>query len=105
MNWQNASLRYDPLESPLFDLHNLIGGLGFVLLLGTYLLLQLNRIEAQSLLYSLLNALGAALLLVSLAFDFNLSAVLVESSWLVISLIGITVTLVDKNRCKGKDAP
>ncbi|MEC8556574.1 MAG: hypothetical protein VXZ82_16310 [Planctomycetota bacterium] len=89
----------------MFYLHNLIGGLGFVLLLGTYLLLQLNRIEAQSLLYSLLNALGAALLLVSLAFDFNLSAVLVESSWLVISLIGIAVTLVDKGRCKERDAP
>lgn len=88
----------------MFALHNLIGGLGFVLLLGTYLLLQLNRIEAQSLLYSQLNALGAALLLVSLAFDFNLSAVLVESSWLVISLIGIAVTLVDKNRRKEKDA-
>ena len=88
----------------MFALHNLIGGLGFVLLLGTYLLLQLNRIEAQSLLYSQLNALGAALLLVSLAFDFNLSAVLVESRWLVISLIGLAVTLVDKNRRKEKDA-
>ena len=93
-----------PRESPLFALHNLIGGLGFVLLLGTYLLLQLNRIEAQSLLYSQLNALGAALLLVSLAFDFNLSAVLVESSWLVISLIGIAVTLFEKSRRKEKDA-
>ena len=79
-----------------FEIHNLVGGIGVVVLLATYLLLQLNRIEAKSLLYSQLNALGSGLLLVSLAFDFNLSAVMIESSWLVISLIGAVVTIRDR---------
>jgi hypothetical protein len=38
--------------------------------------------------YSLVNAVGAVFILVSLYFKFNLSAVMVEFFWLVISLMG-----------------
>ena len=38
---------------------------------------------------SLLNAIGAALILVSLYFDFNFPSVVVEFFWLLISLFGI----------------
>ena len=41
------------------------------------------------LLYSALNALGAALIIVSLLFDFNLSAFIIELFWVIISLFGI----------------
>ena len=75
------------------DWHDFVGATGVVILLGTYLLLQLNRIAAQTLLYSQLNALGAFLILVSLWHDFNLSAFVVESSWFVISLIGAAVSI------------
>ena len=34
--------------------------------------------------------MGAALILLSLAFDFNLSAFLMEAFWLGISLFGLT---------------
>ena len=37
----------------------------------------------------MLNALGASLIIVSLLFDFNLSAFIVEAFWVIISLIGI----------------
>ena len=39
--------------------------------------------------YSVLNAVGASFLVVSLLFDFNLSALMVESFWALISAIGI----------------
>ncbi len=73
--------------------HDLVGGLGAVILLATYLMLQINRMSAKSMTYSQLNGLGSALILISLSFDFNLSAFLIESSWFVISCIGGLVTL------------
>lgn len=36
-----------------------------------------------------MNALGAALVIISLCFDFNLSAFVIEAFWVVISLVGI----------------
>jgi hypothetical protein len=55
----------------------------------TYLLLQLERIRSTDLSYSVLNALGAALIVASLIVDFNLSALLMEVFWVLISFIGI----------------
>jgi len=76
-----------------FEWHDYIGAVGVATLLGTYLLLQLNRIAAQSLRYSQLNAIGSGLILVSLTQDFNMSACIVEASWLAISLIGAAVSV------------
>lgn len=76
--------------------HDLIGGIGAVILLVTYFLLQINRISAKSMLYSQLNGFGSGMILISLSFDFNLSAFLIESSWFVISLIGALVTMRGK---------
>lgn len=70
----------------LFDL---IGMLGVAMILTTYTLIQLERIDARSVSYSLINALGAGLILVSLTVDFNLSAFVIESCWLLISIFGI----------------
>ena len=66
-----------------------LGNVGVVLIIVAYLLLQLNRIGSNSLSYSLLNVLGAALIIVSLVFNFNLSAFIMETVWVVISLFGI----------------
>ena len=77
----------------VFDWHDLVGGVGAALLLTTYLLLQINFISAKSLLYSVLNAIGSGGILISLLYDFNMSAFVIEASWLVISLIGAAVTI------------
>src|SRR3546814_5162115 len=42
----------------------------------------LGRIELQGVAYSACNAVGAALLLVSLTVNFNLSSVIIEIFWL-----------------------
>jgi hypothetical protein len=81
-----------------YSWHDVVGNLGVVLIVATYLLLQLGRLSSRQLSYSLLNALGAALVVVSLLFEFNLSAFIVELFWLVISLLGIVVYLRHRNR-------
>ncbi len=76
--------------------YDLLGNLGVGLIIGSYLLLQLNRWHSRQLRYSLVNALGAALVIFSLLFDFNLSAFLVEFFWLLISLMGVAKCLREK---------
>lgn len=74
-------MSYGPLD--------LIGNVGVVVLMITYLMLQLNRLRSDRLAYSLLNAIGASLIVVSLLHDFNLSALLMEVFWVLISFVGI----------------
>lgn len=72
---------------------NLAGLLGVGLIVLFYFLIQIERISASHLIYSVGNGTGAALILVSLVFDFNLPSFVFESIWLVISLYGIIRTL------------
>ena len=69
--------------------HDLLGGVGVVIVLGAYLALQLGRWRAEQLRYSVANGIGALLIVVSLCFAFNLSAFAMEASWVLISLIGV----------------
>jgi hypothetical protein len=69
--------------------YDLIGNIGVFMILIAYFMLQLNRISNRSLTYSLMNLGGAFLILVSLYFDFNLSAFIIEFFWLLISLYAI----------------
>lgn len=69
--------------------YDVLGSLGVLLVLLSYALLQLRRLDPASLTYSATNGLGAFLILVSLWFEFNLPAFLVEAAWLLISLYGV----------------
>jgi hypothetical protein len=69
--------------------HDVLGNLGVLLILGTYAALQLGRVDAAAMRYSALNALGAGLITLSLLFDFNLSAFVVEAAWIAVSLFGL----------------
>ena len=66
-----------------------VGNVGVVMLIITYLMLQLNKLSSDGLAYSILNACGAGLVVVSLLFNFNLSALIVEVFWVLISFVGI----------------
>jgi hypothetical protein len=68
---------------------DLLGNIGVALIIGPYLLLQTGHLEARGFGFSLLNALGALLILVSLLDQFNLSAFVIEAFWLVISVYGL----------------
>lgn len=72
-----------------YGLLDIFGIAGVLLLVVTYLLLQVNKLHSAGLLYSLLNAIGASLIILSLLDNFNLSAFLMEAFWVLISLIGV----------------
>ncbi len=75
---------------------DLAGFIGVVLIVIAYLLLQLNKLPSSAPSYSLLNAIGALLVIVSLLFDFNLAAFLMEAFWFLISLLGLTRSLMSR---------
>ena len=71
------------------ELHDFLGAIGVVFIVVMYVMLQLERIDPNRPAFSIFNAIGAALILVSLYFEFNLSAALMEGVWLLVSLYGL----------------
>ncbi|CAN5551152.1 hypothetical protein BH10ACI3_BH10ACI3_30070 [soil metagenome] len=69
--------------------YDIIGTLGVAVIILTYILLQLGRIRSEQLAYSVFNAAGASLILISLYYSFNFPSFIVEFFWLLISLFGI----------------
>jgi hypothetical protein len=68
--------------------YDVLGLVGVALIAGAYLAIQAGWILSTRLLYSVWNGAGALFVLVSLVFDFNLPAFVVEVFWLAISVLG-----------------
>jgi hypothetical protein len=81
-----------------FDLFDLAGLVGVLLIVIAYLLLQLDKLPSSSLSFSLLNAAGSLLIMLSLLLKFNASAFLIEVFWFLISLIGLSKWLANRKR-------
>ncbi|MBN2869666.1 MAG: hypothetical protein JXK04_01785 [Campylobacterales bacterium] len=81
-----------------FSFTDAIGLLGVIIIVITYMLLQFERLSPKALSFSLLNALGAFLIIVSLLYDWNLSAFVIEFFWMLLSLYGIGKYYVSKKR-------
>lgn len=77
-------------------LPDIIGIIGVCLILLAYSLLQLERIDPKSLRYSMLNGIGAVLILISLIYDFNLASFIIECAWLIISVFGIVKAFLSR---------
>ena len=73
--------------------HDWLGSLGVLIIVAAYLWLQIGRIAGQNVVFSGANLLGSILILVSLYFNFNFFAVLIEIFWIVISLFGLVMGL------------
>ena len=73
--------------------HDWVGSLGVLIIVAAYLWLQIGRIAGQNVVFSGANLLGSMLILVSLNFNFNFSAVLIEIFWIIISLFGLVMGL------------
>ncbi len=69
--------------------HDLMGNIGVAVIILSYLALQLERVDSRSIRYSMLNGVGALLVVFSLMFEFNLSAFIIEVFWVLISVLGI----------------
>jgi membrane-bound ClpP family serine protease len=70
-------------------MYNLIGLVGVSLIIFTYFLLQINKINSNDLIFSLLNLIGSILIIISLFYKWNLPSFIIEFFWAIISLIGI----------------
>jgi hypothetical protein len=86
-----------------FDLFDLAGFIGVLLIVIAYLLLQLDKLPSSSLSFSLLNAAGSLLIMLSLIFKFNISAFSIEVFWFLISLIGLSKWLASRKRLRIKE--
>ena len=79
-----------------YELHDFFGNLGVLLILASFLMVQLRRLDALGTGYLVANGLGALLILYSLLFDFNLSAFVIEIAWLLISLLGLARIFLER---------
>jgi hypothetical protein len=72
-------------------LPDLIGLSGVALLIITYALLQLDKIDPKGFWYSFNNLVVAILVTVSLVYTPNLASIVIEIFWFLISLYGIVM--------------
>ncbi len=81
----------------------ILGLLGTMLCVGAYGLLTFERLTPNSLVFHGMNLVGAAMLLISIAYEFDwgdFGGVLVAICWVLISLFGIAriVSSVSKGK-------
>ena len=73
----------------MIEWYDVVGVVGVVFIVGSYFMLQVQYLSSETLSYSVINGVGAILILISLSVDFNLAAFVIEVFWLLISLAGI----------------
>ena len=72
-------------------LPDIIGLTGVTLLIVTYALLQLDRIDPKGFWYSFNNLIVAILVGISLIYTPNLASIVIEIFWFIISLYGLVM--------------
>ena len=71
-------------------IYSVIGILGVTLYMGAYALLQTGYLRGSGYAYTIMNMLAAACVAISLIEAFNLSSLLIQVSWITISIVGLT---------------
>ncbi|MEC7763946.1 MAG: cyclic nucleotide-binding domain-containing protein [Pseudomonadota bacterium] len=66
-----------------------LGLFGAILYLGSYAALQFGLIRGSSVTYTILNLMAASAVLTSLFSQWNLSSAIIQTSWVVISIVGL----------------
>lgn len=75
-----------------------LGVVGVLCILIAYAGATSGKLDARRAPALLLNLTGALLILVSLYFDFNLSAVLMEGAWALVAIYGLVQLGLGRNR-------
>jgi len=73
----------------MVSITDIIGLTGVALLVVTYALLQLDKIDPKGFWYSFNNLLVAILVTVSLIYTPNIASIVIEVFWFLISLYGV----------------
>ena len=71
------------------DLYNVIGLIGASLYLLSYFLLNTKKISGDSVNYIAMNMIAAICVSISLVEYYNLPSLIIQLSWIAISIIGI----------------
>jgi hypothetical protein len=69
--------------------YNTIGIIGDILVLTAFFSIQAGKIKAVSLIYPIMNLSGSLCILFSLFYAWNLSAAVMQSAWVLISIYGL----------------
>lgn len=85
-------------------LPDLIGLTGVALLIITYALLQLDKIDPKGFWYSFNNLVVAILVTVSLIYTPNLASIVIEIFWFLISLYGVVMFFKKKDLTNNKNS-
>ncbi len=90
----------------VLSIPDVIGYGGVALVVGTYFLSQIGKMDSTRMLYPALNAAGAVMILVSLFHRPNPPSIVIEFFWLAISIVGVARALLKKNdRVKFQERP
>lgn len=89
------------MHSFMFEIANPIGLIGVALILVAYFLLSTGRWISHSMKFQFLNFIGAWMILYSLFFHWNLSSVVIEIAWIIISIVGM-VRIIREEKFKDK---
>ena len=81
----------------MITLPDLIGYTGVALLIVTYAMLQLDKIDPKGFWYSFNNMIVAMLVTVSLLYTMNKASMVIEVFWFLISVYGIVMYFKRKN--------
>ena len=73
----------------MITIPDLIGFSGVALLIITYAMLQLDKIDPKGFWYSFNNLIVAILVTVSLIYTMNIASMVIEVFWFIISLYGL----------------
>jgi len=69
--------------------YDVLGTVGVAFIAIAFAAVQSGKLASSRLSYSVLNLVGAILILVSLLYNFNLASAIIEVFWILISLWGI----------------
>ena len=76
---------------------DIIGLVGVALLIVTYAMLQLDKIDPKGFWYSFNNFIVAILVTVSLVYTPNLASLVIEFFWFIISVYGMVMYYKRRN--------
>lgn len=88
------------MQEFLSNIANAVGMIGVIMILVAYLLSSMGRWAVTDIYYQLVNFIGAALILFSLYYHWNLASVVIEIAWLMISVYGMYRALKLPSPCK-----
>lgn len=80
-----------------------LGFAGVAFVVVTYFLSQIGRMDSTRPLYPALNAIGALMILVSLANRPNPASIVIEFFWLAISIVGLVRIALRKRNAASQE--